>query len=45
MYITLQLSMLLQIFIWISLDLYGYPCNELLCILDPGEFNGKELSA
>jgi len=30
--ISLQTSMLL----WISLDFYGYPCIELLLVLDPG---------
>jgi len=34
--ISLQLSMLLWISIWISLDFYGYPYIELLWILDPG---------
>jgi len=34
--ISLQLSMLLWISIWISLDFYGYPCIELLWILDLG---------
>jgi len=34
--IILQLSMLLWISIWISLDFYGYPCIDLLRILDPG---------
>jgi len=33
--ISLQLSMLLWISIWISLDFYGYPCTDLLWILDP----------
>jgi len=33
--ISLQLSMLL-ISIWISIDFYGYPCIDLLWILDPG---------
>ena len=28
--------MLLWISIWISLDFYGYPCIDLLWILDPG---------
>ena len=28
--ISLQLSMLLWISIWISLDFYGYPCIDLL---------------
>jgi len=35
--ITLQLSMLLWISIWISLDFYGYPCIDLVWILDPGK--------
>jgi len=35
--ISLQLSaVLLWISIWISLDFYGYPCIDLLWILDPG---------
>jgi len=34
--ISLQLSMLLWISIWISLDFYGYPCIYLLWVLDPG---------
>ena len=34
--ISLQLSMLLWISIWISLDFYGCPCIDLLWILDPG---------
>ena len=34
--IILQLSMLLWISIWISLDFYGYPCIDLLWILDLG---------
>ena len=34
--IRLQLSMLLWISIWIYLDFYGYPCIDLLWILDPG---------
>ena len=34
--ISLQLSMLLWISILISFDFYGYPCIELLWILDPG---------
>jgi len=34
--ISLQLSIPLWISIWISLDFYGYPCIELLWILDPG---------
>jgi len=36
--ISLQFSMLLWISIWISLDFYGYPCIDLLWILDPGIF-------
>jgi len=32
--ISLQLSMLLWVYIWISLDFYGYPCIDLLWILD-----------
>jgi len=36
MSISLQLSMLLWISIWISLDFYGYPCIDSLWILDPG---------
>jgi len=32
----LQLSVLLWMSIWISLDLYGYPCIDLLWILDSG---------
>jgi len=36
LWISAQLSMLLWISIWISLDLYGYPCIDLLWILDPG---------
>jgi len=35
--ISLQLSMVLWISIWISLDFYGYPCIDLLWILDPGQ--------
>jgi len=35
MNISLQLSMLLWISIWISLDFYGYRCIDLLSILDP----------
>jgi len=34
--ISLQLSMLLWISIWKSVDFYGYPCIEMLWILDPG---------
>jgi len=34
--ISLQLSMLLLISIWLSIDFYGYPCMDLLGILDPG---------
>jgi len=34
MNIGLQLSILLWISIWISLDFYGYPCIDLLWILD-----------
>ena len=34
--ISLQLSIILWISIWISLDFYGYPCIDLLWILDPG---------
>ena len=34
--ISLQLSMILWISIWISSGLYGYPCIDLLWILDPG---------
>jgi len=34
--VRLQLSMLLWISIWISLDFCGYPCTDLLWILDPG---------
>jgi len=33
---SLQLSMLLWMSIWICVDFYGYPCIELLWILDPG---------
>jgi len=32
--ISLQLSVLLWMSIWISLDFYGYPCLDLLWILD-----------
>jgi len=39
--INLQLSMLLWISIWISLDFYGYPCIDLLWILDPGNMFSK----
>jgi len=35
--ISIQLSMFLWISIWISLDFYGYPCIDLLWILDPGQ--------
>jgi len=31
------LSMPLLISIWISIDLYGYPCMDLRCILNAGE--------
>jgi len=34
--ISLQLSMVLWISIWIFLDFYRYPCIDLLWILDPG---------
>jgi len=34
--VSLQLSMLLWIFIRISLDFYGCPCIDLPWILDPG---------
>ena len=34
--ISLQLSMLLWISIWISMDSYGYPCIDLPWILDSG---------
>jgi len=34
--VSLQLSIVLWISIWISLDFYGYPCIDLLWILDPG---------
>ena len=34
--ISLQLSMLLLVSIWISLDIYGCPCIDLLWILDSG---------
>ena len=34
--ISLQLSMLLLISIWIFLNFYGYPRIDLLWILDPG---------
>jgi len=40
--ISIQLSMPLWISIWISLDFYGYPCIDLLWILDPGRFGGKD---
>jgi len=40
--ISLQLSMLLWISIWIYLDFYGYPCIDLLWILDPGLVDGRE---
>jgi len=33
--ISLQFSMLLFISMWISIDFYGYPCMDLLWILDP----------
>ena len=39
--ISLQLSMLL----WISLDFYGYPCIDLLWILDPGMGTQSEYQA
>jgi len=42
MEIILQLSMLLWISIWISLDFYGYPCIDLLWILDPGLFRAMD---
>jgi len=35
--ISLQLSIPLWIYNWISLDFYGYPCIDLLWILDPGD--------
>ena len=35
--ISLQLPMLLWTSIWISLAFYGYPCLDLLWILDPRE--------
>ena len=38
--ISIQLSMLLWISIWISLDFYRYQCIDLLWILDPGMANG-----
>jgi len=34
--ISIQLCMILWISIWISLDFYGYPCIDLLWVLDPG---------
>ena len=34
--ISFQLSLLLWIFIWISIDFYGYSCIDLLWILDLG---------
>ena len=36
MEVSLQSSMLLWIPIWIFLDFYGYPCIDLVWILDPG---------
>jgi len=39
--ISLQLSMLLWISIWISLDFHGHPCIDLLRILDPGHSYAK----
>jgi len=34
--VSLQLSLLLWISIWMSLDFYGYPCIDLLWIFYPG---------
>jgi len=34
--ISIHFYMLLRISIWISLPFYGYPCVDLLWILDPG---------
>jgi len=34
--ISLHLSMFVWISIWTSLNFYGYPCTDLLWILDPG---------
>jgi len=34
--ISLQLSMLLWISLWISMDFNGYPCIDLLWLLEPG---------
>ena len=39
--ISLKLSILLWISIWISLDFYDYPCINFLWILDPGLSVGK----
>jgi len=39
MEIRIQLPMILWISIWISVDFYGYPCIDLLWILDPGYEN------
>jgi len=36
LWICLQLSMLLLISVWKSIDFYGCPCMDLLRILDPG---------
>ena len=44
LWICLQLSMLLWICLWISLDFYGYPCIDLLWILDPGTATKKSFS-
>ena len=41
--ISLQLSMLLWISIWISLDFYGYPCIDLLWILVSGDLERETL--
>jgi len=40
--ISLQLSMLLWISIWISLDFYGYLFIDLLWILDPGSVRNSD---
>jgi len=34
--------MLLWLSIWIALDFYGYPCIDLLWILDPGLFTNYQ---
>jgi len=42
--ISIQLSMLIWISNWISLDFYGYPCIDLIWILDSGGFEQISLA-